>query len=261
MSADWFSVRQRNLATTLGAMSNPVGIALGQLLPTMLVDEHGGMPTLLLVSAGLSSGTALLCFLCIRRAPPTPPSRSTWERLEAKREAAELACAAGRRNKGFWQSPLVGELRQLLRNRDFMLLVFGVGMGLGLFNALTTLIEQLVAPAGYSKDDAGLFGALLIGCGLVGAAIVGPVMDATHAYTRILKVGMLAALSGTLFMFLVLRPGHRTLVAASWGVLGSVMLPLLPVTMECAAELVDTSRHAASESAAYSIQSAHRIPL
>ena len=57
--------------------------------------------------------------------------------------------------------------------------MFGVGMGLGLFNAVTTLIEQLVKPAGYDKDDAANFGALLIGYGLVSAAIIGPVMDAT----------------------------------------------------------------------------------
>lgn len=33
---------------------------------------------------------------------------------------------------------------------QFAILFAAFGVGLGLFNALTTLVEQLVAPAGYS---------------------------------------------------------------------------------------------------------------
>jgi FLVCR family MFS transporter 7 len=151
MSSDWFSVSQRNLATTIAAMSNPIGIAVGQLLPTSLVNTSGGIPTLLLVSAAICTATCLLCFLCVQRAPPTPPSRSTMERGLAKAESV----ASRTTRTSFWQSPLIGELKILLANKHFLVLMFGVGMGLGLFNAVTTLIEQLVSPSGYDKDDAG----------------------------------------------------------------------------------------------------------
>ena len=228
MSSDWFAVNQRNLATTIGAMSNPIGIAIGQVIPPLLVDSHGGMPMLLLVSACISTGTCVLCILFIRNNPPTPPSRSTAER-QLERE---------NRPKGqtFWNGPLVGELKQLWSNKHFLILMVGVGMGLGLFNAVTTLVEQLVKPAGYTKDDAGTFGALLIGFGLIGAGIVGPIMDKTHAYTVILKIGLVSAFAGTVFMLLSLQPGRYTITACAFGVLGFVMLPLLPVCMECAAE-------------------------
>jgi hypothetical protein len=36
---------------------------------------------------------------------------------------------------------------------------------------MTTLIEQIVKPCGYTSDDAGVFGGCIIGAGLVGAAV------------------------------------------------------------------------------------------
>lgn len=67
------------------------------------------------------------------------------------------------------------EGRGLLRDRNFLILLFGFSVGLGVFNALLTLIAQLVQPCGYDSSDAGLFGGVLIGAGLLGAAIAGPV--------------------------------------------------------------------------------------
>jgi sugar phosphate permease len=287
VGSDWFSPDQRNLATTIAAMSNPIGIALGQVIPTLLVDSHGGMPMLLLACAVLATATCVLTYLCMQSHPPTPPSRSTMERnndkLELQRMLEQYPLNSPERS--FWRSPLIAELRVLMSDRQFQLLLFAVGMGLGLFNSVSTLTAQLVAPSGYTLDDAGMFGALLVGCGLVGAGVVGVIMDATHAYNRMLKVGMTLAFAGTVFMLLSLRPNsyamlvsrargsgefsslhdragaigsarsciigrasltlhslalctvfHSLLQAASFGFLGGVMLPLLPVCMECAAE-------------------------
>ena len=39
---------------------------MGQLLPTILVDKTSGMPTLLWVSATISTGTCILCWLFAR---------------------------------------------------------------------------------------------------------------------------------------------------------------------------------------------------
>ena len=47
------------------------------------------------------------------------------------------------------------------------------GVGLGVFNSLMTEIEELVQTANYDSDDAGIFGAVLIGCGFLSCGIVG----------------------------------------------------------------------------------------
>jgi hypothetical protein len=53
------------------------------------------------------------------------------------------------------------------------------------------------------QDDAGIFGALIIGGGLLGAMIAGPVLDATHAYRPMLKIG--AAIAGLGSIYFVVR--------------------------------------------------------
>ena len=67
------------------------------------------------------------------------------------------------------------EVCMLLQTRDFLLLLCGFGMGLGLFNAIITVIAQLINPCGYTSTQAGELSALIIGCGLGGAAVAGPV--------------------------------------------------------------------------------------
>ncbi len=56
-------------------------------------------------------------------------------------------------------------LVELFGDIHFIWLLLGFGMGLGFFNAITTLINQYTEAQGYTSDDAGLFGALLIGGG------------------------------------------------------------------------------------------------
>jgi MFS family permease len=70
---EWFAVSQRDVATTIAAMFNPIGIAVGQVIPTIIVSADGGMPTLLLVEIALAGVTTVLAFFFFRSQPPTPP--------------------------------------------------------------------------------------------------------------------------------------------------------------------------------------------
>eukprot|EP01051_Picozoa_sp_SAG22_P021444 SAG22_NODE_4732_length_1179_cov_1.625926_1_plen_182_part_01 len=128
---------------------------------------------------------------------------------------------------------------------EFCKLLLGFGLGLAVFNALLTLIAQLIRPLygstsadlSQATQDAGLYGGVLIGAGLVGAAIVGPVLDHTHAYRTILKAGFLAALAGLGLMLSQLRPGNTAWLATGFGAMGFVMMPLLPTALEAAVEV------------------------
>jgi len=204
-------------------MTNPIGIALGQVLPTIFVTDTGGMPILFLVEAIIATATFLLAFF-IKSKPDTPPSHSQAQK--------ELMLEDGLESS----TQMFRDAKQLLSNKNFLLLLGGFGIGLGLFNGLSTLIEQIVRPCGYTSDDAGYFGAVIIGAGLVGAGIVGPVMDATKAYNRILKLGILFSSSAVLFFVFVLQRDSFGLVLASFSCLGLCMVPLLPVSFECGVE-------------------------
>jgi FLVCR family MFS transporter 7 len=68
---------------------------------------------------------------------------------------------------------LRADLNKLFSDKNYVVLFVAFSVGLGVFNTLMTLINQLVAPHGYSNDDAGTFGAVLIVTGLIGAGVVG----------------------------------------------------------------------------------------
>ena len=53
-------------------------------------------------------------------------------------------------------------LRQLLRKTDFILLFVVFFIGLGLFNAVSTWIEDILRPRGFSITQAGVTGGLMI---------------------------------------------------------------------------------------------------
>ena len=58
ISQQWFSDEQRNLATILLAMSNPMGIVMGQLITPLLVQDEAHVPIMNIVwfiPAGIGS--------------------------------------------------------------------------------------------------------------------------------------------------------------------------------------------------------------
>jgi hypothetical protein len=69
------------------------------------------------------------------------------------------------------------EIKTLLRNKDYRILLFVFSMVLGIFNALIALMNQMVEDYSYSNDDAGYFGALLVSVGIVSAGVVGIIRD------------------------------------------------------------------------------------
>jgi hypothetical protein len=81
LAGEWFPVSERNLATTVASMCNPLGIALGQILPTLLVDATARdfAPLLMwqLIGIAALTGVTLLLF---QPQPEFAPSIATRER-------------------------------------------------------------------------------------------------------------------------------------------------------------------------------------
>lgn len=142
----------------------------------------------------------------------------------------------GESNPNNHRSHVWEEVQELFRNRDFVLLAISFCVGVGFFNSIMTLLNQIVSPYGYSNDDAGTFGAVFIVCGLVGAGIMGKVLETTKAYLTALRVGIiLAGLANVLCFCLLYRDNFWVLVVA-FGILGGCVLPLLPAMLENCAE-------------------------
>jgi len=107
VAANWFPVSERDLAVTVGALFNPLGNAVGQVVPPFVVVVDGGSDD---DAAGpinpadvaapmqrLQAGVAaflLVSFLwtmCVFKShPPTPPSKSTADRIRNTAAARQV---------------------------------------------------------------------------------------------------------------------------------------------------------------------------
>jgi len=273
LSGIWFPARERDMATVLTAMSNPLGNAIGMFVPALLVDSPSPSQfrDLLWGEAALAAVGLVLAVLLIQSQPPTPPSASSGAREDLREESvrrflsgagsylstpsgkdlgaplvaappppagASLVADGGATEEGGVStlSRLWAECRALLGDRPFLLLLVAFSLGLGVFNSFVTLVAQIVAPCGYDSDAAGIFGGALIGAGLLGAGVAGFVLEATRAYTTALRVGFCVCTACVCGLLLLLQRNNGVALTVMFAVAGGAMLPLLPVTLEAACE-------------------------
>ena len=90
LAGDWFSVSERDMATTIAALSNPLGNALGQVLPTFFVSQDAnqaanarGMCALLLLEGALSCIAFVWVWFCFR--PHGQPAQKQEPRIHSWR--------------------------------------------------------------------------------------------------------------------------------------------------------------------------------
>lgn len=255
----WFPTHQRATADTICSMASPVGAAVGFLLPTAIVDGRTNeMTKLLAVEAGLAVAAFLLAVPTFANVPPTPPSASALADVVrnggysatpadrgGRQELSHTDACATVNTHGEARKGVFAESWEALCDRDFRAVQGAFAFGLGTFNTLGTMIQQLVTPFGFSENDASNFGALTIIMGLVGAAVCSTVLGYTHNYRKTLFACFIGATAGALGWALVLPwsqggPAGWSSAAAylSVAVLGFTMTPVMPVAFEASVELM-----------------------
>jgi len=155
--------------------------------------------------------------LFIPAAPPTPPSRA------ASLEAPSISMET---------------LTNISTSASFWLLLVPFAVYVGLFNALSSLLNQILFPYGFSETAAGLTGAILILVGLVTSAVTSPLLDrnprwclpALRVLVPIIAIGYLA---------FVWAPQTREVAApyAISAVLGAASFSLVPLALELLVEV------------------------
>jgi MFS family permease len=89
-----------------------------------------------------------------------------------------------------------------------------------------------------SNNDAGTFGAVIIVCGLVGAIVMGKLMEKTKAYVLLLRVGVLLVCFSVFFLMAMLFAKNYWPLTIAFGFLGFFSIPLLPILIESCAESI-----------------------
>jgi hypothetical protein len=148
-------------------------------------------------------------------APPTPPTASS----------------------SLSKTPVFESIRVMLRSPPFYIVFLTFSVYVGFFNAFSSLLNQILYPYGFSEDEAGICGAVLIVVGLVVAAVTSPVLDRTHAY--LLGIKVLCPLVALSYLAMIWAPQTRSIVApyVLSAVLGASSFSLLPIALEYLVEI------------------------
>lgn len=207
----WFPLDERATASGLGSLAMYVGILAGLVLTPFVSLQVGIAKTLLFYGVGaLVVGVAFL--VVAREFPPSPLGPPEQEE----------------------RALMFDGLKQALRKKDFILLMLIFFIGLGVFNAVTTWIEEIVRPRGFSITQAGNAGGLMIFGGVIGALVL-PILS--DRYRRRVPFIILAVAGATLGLVGVTFATSIWLLFSSSFVLGFFLLSSGPIGFQYGAEI------------------------
>ena len=209
--AKWFPVESRATIVGLITLANLVGTALGMILSPVLVESMS-ISTVQLIFGGIGAFSSVLFLVLARETPPSPPF------------------APGEETRAL----MLDGLKHALKVKPFWLYLIVSFIGLGIFNGLTTWIEAIIRPRGFSPADAGTLGALLIAGGLVGAVILPALSDKQRRRQPYLMLAFLGAIPGLAGLTFA-KSG--ILLFGSAFVLGFFLVSAMPIGMQYAAEV------------------------
>lgn len=131
-------------------------------------------------------------------------------------------------------------MRLLSHSIEFWLIFIPFAVYVGFFNSVSSLLNQFMTPYGYTDDEAGIAGALLIVVGLVSAAVTSPILDRTKTFVATTKICV--PIIAICYLVYVWVPGTHDSggLAGPYvvlSVLGAASFTLVPVVIELLVEL------------------------
>jgi MFS family permease len=208
IAARWFPARERATASGLGILALYLGPLAAMLLSPYLVLKVG-LPRLLLYYGIAAAVSAAVFLLLAREHPPTPAGRDE-------------------------RTLMFDGLKSMLHRRDFRLLLVIFFVGLGMFNAVSTWIEDIVRPRGFTISQAGWLGGLMLFGGIVGAVVIPLLSDRSRRRKPFILFALIGLIPGLLGM--TFASGYPLVLLSSF-VFGFCLLSAGPIGFQYAAEI------------------------
>ncbi len=211
--ANWFAIEERATAVGIVTLGNLVGTALGFAL-TPVWMEYLSIPNIQLIYGAVAAFSAVLFLIFARETPPTPPCPPGQEVRALMLDGLKHAFTV----KPFW----------------FALLVSFIG--LGIFNGISTWVEGIIRPRGFTPADAGTLGTWMIVGGVIGAVVIPALSDKQRKRQLYLYIAFIGAIPGLIGLTFA---SNSTLLFASAFVMGFFLVSAMPIAMQYAAEVTN----------------------
>ncbi|XP_034177440.1 choline/ethanolamine transporter flvcr2a isoform X2 [Osmia lignaria lignaria] len=228
LAAVWFGPDQVSSACSIGVFGNQLGIAMGFLFPPMLVPnsvDHNvigrGLQIMFYIVAIFATTILILILIFFKAEPPMPPSPAQAVQRETESTGTFLE-----------------SVKKLVTNVGYLLLLFSYGINIGVFYAISTLLNQIVLEHfPHHEKDAGRIGLTIICAGMLGSVVCGIVLDKAHKFKETTLGVYLFSFLGMIIFTFTLDSGRIYVTYITAGLLGFFMTGYLPVGFEFAAEL------------------------
>ncbi|XP_067312358.1 heme transporter FLVCR2 [Pseudorasbora parva] len=225
----WFGSDEVSTACAIGVFGNQLGIAIGFLIPPILVpnvDEVSELAqhirVMFYITAAVASLILVLVVFVFQDKPDMPPSLAQVALREMPTE----------------HNSYMASIARLLSNKPFIILLISYGLNVGCFYAVSTLLNRMIIEHYPGEEvNAGRIGLTLVIAGVVGSLICGIWLDKTKTYKQTTLSVYLLSFVGMLIYTFTLNLGHLWVVFLTSGVLGFFMTGYLPLGFEFAVEL------------------------
>jgi MFS family permease len=229
LAAKWFPVGERAIATGLGTLAQYIGILIAMVVTPLLIVSSpsspaygNGVGSMLRIYGIITVAICILGMILLREKPKIPVSDEHETRYSFS----------------------VG-LKHIFSLRDMWIMIILFTIGLGIFNAISSMVDSIANYLGVD-DSNGLLGGLMLIGGIIGAIII-PILSDVYRKRKLFLIicvaGMVPGVAGIAFAPL-LTGGHGvhpeaayTVALVSSFVLGFFVMSAGPIGFQYAAEV------------------------
>lgn len=221
----WFPLKERGLAGGLSVLAQYLGILTAMLVTPLMIgtdpDQTGygeGFEKILMIYGIITFISAIIALLIIREHPPSPPSEEEYIRHKFS-----------------------DGLIHILKQKDMLITIVLFTVGLGIFNAISSMTDSIAENIGV-KDSDGLIGGLMLVGGIVGALILPVLSDKFQKRKLFLVICMAGAVPGIVglsfagYLFSDLHLAYNVALTSSF-TLGFFIMSAGPIGFQYAAEV------------------------
>jgi cyanate permease len=211
--ANWFAQGERATAVGLVTLASMLGIAVGMVLTPILANAMS-IASVQIVYGLFAAATAVAFLALARERPATPP------------------CPPGMDERAL----MLDGLKHALTVKPFLVMLGVAFIVMSAFNGVTTWVEEIIKPRGFSATDAGIMGGLMLIAGIIGAVVLSALSDRQGKRVRFMVIALVATVPGMLGVAFV---SSILLLYAFAAVLGFFLVAVLPIGMQYSAEITN----------------------
>jgi len=217
----WFPLHERATQAGISVLAQFLGIIIAMALTPTLFKIYG-MEKMLMIYGIVTLAGAVIFILFNRECPATPP------------------CPPGHDER----IGVFAGMKHIFKQRDMIYLLIVFFIALGIFNAVTTWVEQIIGPRGFTITEAGIAGALMMVGGIVGASILPMLSDKLRKRKPFLVISTICAIPGIVGLTFA---GSYGLLIASSLVFGFFLMAGGPIGYQYSAEICYPAPEATSQ--------------